>query len=33
MGSVGAQGAAKEVTETVDISELLFNKKLVDTIV
>jgi hypothetical protein len=32
-GSVGPQGAAKEVTEIVDIFELFFNSELVDTIV
>jgi hypothetical protein len=33
MGSVGPQGAAKEVTEIVDVFELFFNRELVDTIV
>jgi hypothetical protein len=33
MGSVGPQGAAKEVTEIVDVFELFFNNELVDTIV
>jgi hypothetical protein len=33
MGSVGPQGAAKEVTEIVDVFELFFNSELVETIV
>jgi hypothetical protein len=33
MGSVGPQGAAKEVTEIVDVFDLFFNSELVDTIV
>jgi hypothetical protein len=33
MGSVGPQGAAKQVTEIVDVFELFFSSKLVDKIV
>jgi hypothetical protein len=32
-GSVGPQGAAKEVTEIVDVFKLFFNSELVETIV
>jgi hypothetical protein len=32
-GSVGPQGAAKEVTETVDVFELFFNSEQVETTV
>jgi hypothetical protein len=33
MGSVGPQGAAKHVTDIVDIFGLLFSKEVIDTIV